>query len=291
MTKEEILVQSGLNWNVREIGLKTDDDFGLVVPKTKSIWREQNGHDDIYLGVHKEGYELFQNEELVEILMRATEIIGGDIELKKGGMFNNGQKVFVQLKTDNHRMPNGDNIEGYITGINSFDGGTSLGFGNSTVTISCGNSFWYSYHELDTKIRHTSKLRERVEEVVQKFSILMEQEKEHFKTIDKLNDVYLTPEIQDLVQKKMFNISREDRWDKAYSEMSTRKRNQVDNFLTDLNLEKMDKGENLWGLFSGITRFTTHSMKKTGDNTKSKMIGVAGRKERQIWSNLEELTV
>ena len=287
MNKEEILQASGLDWQVREVGLKTNDEFGLVVPKTKSIWRVNNGPDDKYLGIHKEGYELFQNDELLEVLFQITAHTG--LQLHSGGFFGDGEKVWIQLKSDDHSMPGGDSVNGFITGINSFDGGTSLGFGNSTKTISCQNTFWYAYHELDTKIRHTQKLRERIEEVLQKIDILVEQEKEHFQMIDRLADTRITPEIQDLVTRMLFDLTKYDRIDESViSDMSTRKHNAMKQFEIDFNLEKMGKGENLWGLFSGVTRYTTHSMKAndTTGNQKAKMIGAAGRKERKIWTTL-----
>lgn len=289
MTKQEVLQAAGLDWEVREIGLRTDEENSIVIPKTKSILRiTPEGQDDIYLGIHKAGYELFQNEELIEVLMKATEIVGGDVELHSGGMFGDGQKVFVQMKTDDLTMPNGDKVKGFITGINSFDGGTSLGFGNSTKTISCQNSFWYAYHELDTKIRHTTRLRERVEEVVQKFVILMEEEQKHFAMINRLSQVQIDPEVQSMVTRMLFDLNLQERWEDLSKDFSTRKKNQLREFNTDLNMEKIDKGENLWGLFSGVTRYTTHTMKKTGDNTKAKMIGNTGRKERRIWEALSE---
>jgi hypothetical protein len=41
-------------------------------------------------------------------------------------------------------------------------------------------------------------------------------------------------------------------------------------------------------LFSGVTKYTTHSMSK-GDNSENKMFGVYGQRERQIFKQLVEL--
>jgi hypothetical protein len=83
----------------------------------------------------------------------------------------------------------------------------------------------------------------------------------------------------------MFDLDKEEKLDKEYS---TRKKNQLITFETDLQNELASKGETLWGLFSGVTKFTTHSMKKT-DNSEAKIFGMAGRKERQVWNELVEL--
>ena len=59
-------------------------------------------------------------------------------------------------------------------------------------------------------------------------------------------------------------------------------------FRNDLRAEVAGKGDNLWGLFSGVTRYTTHSMKKT-DNSEGKMFGQTGVRERRIFKELVEM--
>jgi hypothetical protein len=51
--------------------------------------------------------------------------------------------------------------------------------------------------------------------------------------------------------------------------------------------EVQDKGGNLWGLFSGITKYTTHQLK--GDSNENKLFGVYGRREREVFTELGQL--
>lgn len=55
-----------------------------------------------------------------------------------------------------------------------------------------------------------------------------------------------------------------------------------------MNGELTQKGDNLWGMFSSVTKYTTHSMKKN-DNTENKLFGFVGKREREIWNKLVEL--
>jgi hypothetical protein len=55
-----------------------------------------------------------------------------------------------------------------------------------------------------------------------------------------------------------------------------------------LNGEINQKGDNLWGLFSGVTKYTTHGMKK-GDNSENKIFGKTGNIERQIFEDLVQM--
>jgi hypothetical protein len=67
-------------------------------------------------------------------------------------------------------------------------------------------------------------------------------------------------------------------------------RNKLSRFYVDLSGELQGKGDNLWGLFSGITKYTTHSMgKDTERNMENKMFGVYGKREKEIFNKLVEL--
>jgi len=276
MTHTEILEKSGLNWKVTQHDIQTVS--GIDIPNRMALVREDNGK---VLGIHSKTYDPYQNEELLDLLFKITSHTG--LEFHSGGMFDGGEKVFFQLKSNDHKIGN-DEIKGFITGLNSFDGTTSLAFGNYDFTVSCRNSFWRGYKFLEEKIRHSQNMRPKIDQILMKIDELLNEEKYIFNTIDKFNDVRITEEVKELVVKRLFDIKNEDRLE----DLSTRKLNLIDKFNIDLGVELSTKGDNLWGLFSGVTRYTTHSM-KNGDNSKSKIIGIAGRKERQIWNELSVL--
>jgi hypothetical protein len=47
------------------------------------------------------------------------------------------------------------------------------------------------------------------------------------------------------------------------------------------------KGDNIWGLFSGITHYTTHNLK--GDANENKLFGRFGNREREVFADLGKL--
>ena len=97
------------------------------------------------------------------------------LELTKGGLFKEGRRVYVQMKSADLRLGN-DLIKGYLTGINSFDGSTSLAFGPSNVTISCMNSFFAAFKQLNTKVRHTKNMVIRIDEICKGLEGVLAQE-------------------------------------------------------------------------------------------------------------------
>ncbi len=276
---QTMLVGSKLDWSVRTEPLQTKS--GIEIPESKAIIRNDTNK---VLSIRGEDYQVFQNEELMELLYRVSNKTG--LKVQRGGFFADGQKVFVQLKSDDLKL-GGDTIIGSLTGINSHDGSVSLGFGPSTVTISCMNTFYAAFKQLTTKVRHTKNMSLRVEDVCVKLEVALKDEKELFNNIIKLSETSLDKAIQDVVTRQLFKIPK----DVALTDqeqISTRTRNQMERFFIDRSIELKDKGENLWGIASSVTRYTTHSLGtvKKEYNADQKMFDKNGQKEREIFDYL-----
>jgi phage/plasmid-like protein (TIGR03299 family) len=276
---QDVLNQTDLNWTVREESLTTES--GIIIPKQKAIVREDTNK---VLSIHGEGYYPYQNHQLIELLDKVSQQSG--LEIHRGGSFGDGQKVFIQLKSNDLKLGD-DRIEGYITGINSFDGTTSLAFGPSNITISCQNTFFGAFRSMDTKVRHTKNMVMRVDDICRGLEKVVEEETKMFEDIKMLSETRMTKESEDWVTRTLFNIMRDVDMNDEDS-ISSVTRNKLSRFEVDLNGELKEKGGNLWGLFSGVTKYTTHSMKKD-DNSENKMFGVYGQRERHIFKELVEM--
>lgn len=273
---QNVLESTNLNWTVRQEGIVTTSD--LPIEKYNAIVRDDTNE---VLSVMSDSYYPYQNHELIELLDRVSGLTG--LEVVKGGNFKNGRRVFVQLKSDDLILGN-DKIEGYLTGINSFDGSTSLAFGPSNITISCMNTFFAAFREMDTKIRHTRNMTIKVDEVCRGLERLKDEEQHIFENIRQLSETRFDDVIKDRVTKALFNVKHDVNLNDD-EQTSTQLKNKLSKFYVDLNGELQQKGDNLWGLFSGVTKYTTHSLSK-GDNTEAKMFDVYGKREKQIFTDL-----
>lgn len=271
----EMLENLRLNWEVSKQPIQTVS--GIAIPDKIAIMRNDTNK---VLGIHGTNYDPYQNHELMELLYQ----IGGQtgLQIHSGGSFKGGGKIWFQLKSDNLSL-NGDTIEGYLSGFNSFDGSSSLGLGNSTKTVSCENTWWAAYREVKTKLRHSASMRPKIDEILANIDVVIEQEQKLFREIVMLSQTAMTETQKDLVTNLLFNLDEEEMHNP--DELSTRKKHQLEDFNNDLRAEIANKGDNLWGLFSGVTRYTTHSMKST-DNSEGKMFGMTGVKERRIFKEL-----
>ena len=277
--KTNMLVKAGLNWKVNSEPIQTVS--GILIPDRVALVREDTNK---ILGIHTENYSPYQNDELLDLLFKISQQSG--LVVHTGGSFKGGEKVWFQLKSADLKLGN-DKIEGYVSGFNSFDGRTALAFGNAKITVSCMNTFWTGYKSVATKLRHSSTMRPRIDEILRQIDTLLKEEQAQFTEILQLNETRMTPEVQELITKKLFEISVEERLDNP--EFSTNLKNRLWRFNYDLKIETAQKNDSLWGLFSGVTRYTTHSMKPRGDNSESKMFGKTGTIERDIYKTLVEM--
>jgi phage/plasmid-like protein (TIGR03299 family) len=275
----ELLEKTGLNWKVRTENVVTES--GIEIPGQKAIIRDDT---NVPLSIRSDEYFPFQNYELIELLDKVSQRSG--LEIKNGGHFKEGARVFIQLKSNNLTLGN-DRIEGYLTGINSFDGSTSLAFGPSNITISCQNKFFAAFRELETKVRHTKNMNVRIDEICRRLDNALVEERYVFDNIVRFSETRFDDAIQDNVIRKLFNIKKEIDL-KNEDAIPTVTRNKLSRFYIDLNGELRTKGENLWGLFSGVTKYTTHSVSKD-DRSDEKMFNVYGKRELEIFNDLAQL--
>lgn len=275
----QFLDRTELNWKVRTEGLQTSS--GIIIPDKIGIVRED---DNTILGIHSNGYLPYQNEQMMELLFKVSNQTG--LEIHRGGMFGGGRKVFVQLKSNDLTLGT-DRIEGYVTGINSFDGSTSLSFGPSSKTISCQNTFFGVYKDLNSKVRHTKNMELKIDDICRQIEGVVQEEKNVFGSIVKMSETRFDDVIKDRVIKSLFNIDKNVDI-KDVDSLSNVTQNKLSKFYVDLNGEIQEKGDNIWGLFSGVTKYTTHSLGKE-DNSENKMFGTYGNRERHIFKQLVEL--
>jgi phage/plasmid-like protein (TIGR03299 family) len=273
-----ILQQANLDWSVKAERLITAESN--LETESVAIVRQDN---NAILGVHGDGYHPLQNSEMMEILDRISGKMG--LPLHKGGYFGKGEKVYIQLKTQDLTLGR-DQVKGYLTCVNSFDGSTSLAFGHSNLTISCQNTFFANYREMANKVRHTQRMHERIDIICMQIEDVLRAEQKIFQNISRMTEIKIDQKVRDMVLSRMLNLEKEERL-ADLSTLSTRKKNILSDLEVNIAGEVQDKGGNLWGLFSGITKYTTHSLK--GDSNENKLFGVYGRREREVFSELSML--
>jgi phage/plasmid-like protein (TIGR03299 family) len=280
----ELLDRYGLRWEVEKQRLMLPsntptDFFGIVRTDTEKVF-----------ATCKEGYVPYQNSELAELLIRISEKTGYSIH--SGGQFNGGGKVFLQLNTGNELKDLGKNrtsVKGFVTGINSHDGTTALKWGAVNFTICCQNTFASAQRELQQSARHTQSIRDKVEASVRQVLGIAEQEKSIFDQYIKLSNVAVTKENIAQIVREVTDVDITLSPTQAKDKYSTYAVNRSGELLDSIASEMRAKGDTLWGLFSGVTHYTSHKLpvpKRDNARLESKYTGTGLSVDNQAFSKI-----
>ena len=253
---EEILVENGLNWVVKKKPLMYS---GICTPESNNglhhtdyygIVREDTG--DVFATV-KDGYTPTQNHVIIDTMRK----IAGDnnLEIVKAMSINGGRKILVQMaKPDNIVIIGDQKTKQYIYAINSHDGTSSLKFGFMNEVIFCANQFtWLNSNGLKGYV-HKQSIQNKVNNLPEILNFDDQDSKIaklHDMSFQRVNHEQLTQLIDYLTGMDSTQYGWADKY-------TTRKMNIRDHLHMCVTIETSRLGMNKWGLFNGVTKFTTH---------------------------------
>ena len=273
---QEILTTHGLDFTIEKAPMVAIDKLGNQV--ASPYFGLINSKSNEVINTVKEGYTVSQNHDIVEMVLRGMERFGDKLTVSKAGSLNGGRKVFMQLAIDGMSKVADDIIKRYVTIIDSNDGSTSLSIGIGDLTMSCSNQFAKFYKSGDAKFRHTATLEQKLRTI----PMLIENAlAESLRQVDIYRQFVSTPVSQRLAHemvKYVLGYDREITSMDVLSDKSTRSINTMDKLYAHIEKEMAQKGQNVWGLHSGITSFTTHEMstpKRDNGRIESTLIGNA----------------
>ena len=246
----EILVAHNLDFRIEKEQLlsatgKPTPFYGLFNDKTGEC-----------INSVKEGYTVSQNDEVVELVLRGMEGFG-ELSVSKAGSLNGGRKVFIQLGIDGMSIVGSERIKRYVTIIDSNDGSTGLSVGIGELVMSCQNQFFKFYKSGQSKLRHTASLTQRIKEIPYLIEMALSESLKLTETYKQFQSTPVTRKLADEMVKYILGFDR-NMSIKTDSELSTRSRNAMDSLYNHIEKETNQKGMNLFGLFSGVTSWTTH---------------------------------
>ena len=281
-----LLDKFGLNWTVSKQPLMLPS--GGVTPYYGVVRDDKQ----ITYSTCKDGYIPFQNSELAEMLIRLSEKTGYSIH--GGGMFNDGAKLFLQLQSPNKIQgigSNNDTVNGFLTGINSHDGTTSLKWGETNITISCRNTFMAACKEIKSSARHTQSLQSKVEQAIKDVAGIVAAEKNLFDTFIQLSEVPVTRTAIAKIVKDITEVDTLLSKSEIEKNFTSYAVNRSRELLAAIAKEMNQKGNTMWGLMSGVTNYTTHTMpvpKRDNARLESLYTGTGYSINNEAFKNIKE---
>lgn len=221
------------------------DDYGLLNTKSGEI-----------INTVKKGYTVSQTKEVMSLVRQGTSKFP-NVSLVNGYSLNGGRKTMFQLKVDGFSKVGNDKITKYITVLDSNDGSTSLSVGIGDFTLSCKNQFYHFYKQGQSRFRHSRNLQQKINEIPHLIEVALN---ESMKMIELYREFESTPITMDLAHQLVNHLLSYDRTTIDVDELKPRALNNMNALYANIEHEisTENKGMNLWGLHSGVTRWTTH---------------------------------
>jgi|DEB0MinimDraft_12_1074336.scaffolds.fasta_scaffold01732_12 hypothetical protein len=277
---KDFAVEFGLDWGVLKtpafINLKGDwiqtKDYALVHTKTNDV-----------LNSVKEGYRVSQNLHIIRLMFMGIKGFGDKIRPVMAGSLNGGRRVYIQLEIIGDAFIGNDTVKRYVTIVDSNDGSSSLSVGIGDKTMSCSNQFFYFSKNGDVKFRHSASMAEKMKTIPSLITFALSQSMRMVELYKEFQSTPITRELaHDMVRSQLgynLNSKTEDLNElslRSLRNMNTLYENIYGEMDGDLKNGNEPKGENLWGLLSGVTRWTTHDKqapKRDNGRLESIMIG------------------
>jgi hypothetical protein len=227
----------------KEIIYVPSEYFGLVNCSTNEI-----------INTVKKGYHVSQNSDVVELVVRGMQGFS-DLQVQKAGSLHGGRKTFIQLAIDGFAKVGNDRIKKYITVIDSNDGSTGLSIGIGDLTMSCSNQFFRFYKRGEMKLKHSYSLGAKLSELPSLIHIALNESLRQIEVYNRFQSTNASKSLVDGLVRELLGVDRTT-FDKEIHSGKTL--NSMDSLYTHIRTEMNGKGENVWGLHSGVTSWTTH---------------------------------
>lgn len=257
---EEILKANGLDFRILKLATKAelpcpDGTVKIIDSPYFNLYNEKSGN---IIHSVKDSYHVSQNDEIVKAVVMGMESFG-NLSVGKAFSVNDGKRVIMQLGVEGLSvLGDGDKIEKYVTIVDSNDGSTGLGVGIGNMTLSCENQFFKFYKAGMSKFRHTSSIDEKIKELPRLISLALSQSMRMVEVFNKFQSTKASRELAHAMVNHLLGYDKTSLTNKEMADMSTRAANIMDSLYDNIEHEMNSKGNTVWGLFSGVTRYSTH---------------------------------
>lgn len=249
----EILKKHDLNFKISKLPLRAmlgsvslpTDLFALYNTKIKTV-----------ISTCKEGYHISQNEDILKLVLKGAEGFG-DLSIQNAWSINEGRRTLIQLRVAGMSRVGTEEIARYITIVDSNDGSSSLGVGIGEVVLSCQNQFYKFYKSTQSKMRHTASLEARVKELPSLIKTALEESMRLTETYKTFKSTKASKELIHGLVHEVYGISEASSID-VLSRTTSKKTNNMNELYTHIAKEMAQKGNNVFGVWNGLTSFNTH---------------------------------
>ena len=239
-----------LNWEVelRPInyaGKKNTDRYALVRTDTEKL-----------IGIRSKNYHPVYNRDLELIKDKILKV--GGFNFKGYQEFSGGKRIlsFYENKRNDLTLC-GQEVKDYLIIGNSHDTSSKLFVSTSNYMFRCENQFSEKIRSFEKRHNRPFNINEiRIEEIIQSYD---EGRRNLYLKMERLKDVQVDMKL--IQQLAIQLLGTESRKEQVSDIPQLKNSKQTILFLKCIEEEILDLGPTLWGVFNGVTRYTSNHLK------------------------------
>jgi len=244
-------LQNELDWEISQQPIYNAN--GVVINGYKEITKNKSNSSSL-ISVMKDSYYPIPVGEFTDIVKQISAETG--MEIAGYNEFKKGAIITAQLKSTNDFIIGDSVIEGYLTLGTGFDGSQSFFIGHTNEFLRCQNQFGRIIKNFTSRL--TKGNVSRVDSIITQLFEYSNFEKELYASFEKMTTVKIDSGIVKSAVERLIGLTNEERLDNNL--INTQKRNKLISLKDCISAECGDLGDNAFGLFNGITKYTTHEM-------------------------------
>lgn len=278
-------MKNAFDWDIEKTEIV--DIHGNVISGYNNITRDDSGKT---IAVMKNSYHPMTTQQFTETAEEVAAQIGGKVneyeDWETSSKMGAAKPVVTaQIELSNPLEIAGSKIEGFLTLGVGFDGSRSFFIGHTNNYLRCSNEFAYIVKDFTSRLTKNNMVR--VEDIIKNIALYKEYEEKLYENFQKFQDVKIDEKIVNECVARIINMTEEERLDP--NEMSTQKHNKMHDVLASIRPECGELGNNAWGLFNGVTYYTTHVYESSAHREYNTLFGSRKEMNHKAYDFCKEL--
>jgi len=283
-TSEEAIRAANLGWSVSKREIITVD--GINIPGYRAVVRNDN---NFALSVMSEDYEIIENTEAFAFF---DSVVGtGGAYYETAGSLQGGKKIFLVAKLPHIiKATKNDEIQQYLTLVNSYDGKMSLRMFFTPIRVVCANTLRASLCNMNESIsiRHIGDVNTKIREAQNALGLANRYFAEYQDIVDRLVKAVATKEMVETFLKTVFEVDPKE----AVSTRTQNSMNFVKHLFNSPNNTDYGISGTAWALYNAATEWADHAATSVKGDADRRMNSImfgssANFKQRAMDSILE----
>jgi len=247
-------VENAFDWDIKLTPVYNAQ--GEVITGYNEITRDD---DNSSIAIMKKTFHPMTTQQFTETAEAVAAKIGAVVEgyedwQNGDNMGSKRQVVTAQIKVSEPLEIAGSKIQGYLTIGVGFAGNRSFYMGHTNSYLRCSNQFGSIIQDFTSRLTKNNMVR--VEEIIDNIQTYVEYEKKLYDNFKKFQEVQIDEKLIKECVARLVKMTDEERADESL--ISSQKLNKMDDIMASVRSECAELGNNAWGLFNGITHYTTH---------------------------------